>query len=162
VFAEYTCEDLVSGVDSCVGTVASGSPLDTATVGSHSFEVTATDRAGHEQTSRVGYTITPLLATAPRELTAVIAPAPRVGSGQVKLTWTAPASSGGATITDYIIQRSINGTTWTTVADGVSTARSHLVSRLTNGVQYRFRIAARNAVGQGAWSAIVRATPRAR
>jgi hypothetical protein len=160
VFAEYTCEDLVSGVDSCVGTVASGSPLDTATVGSHSFEVTATDRAGHEQTSRVGYTITPLLATAPRELTAVIAPAPRVGSGQVKLTWTAPASSGGATITDYIIQRSTNGVTWTTVSDGVSTARSRLVSGLTNRTSYQFRVAAVNAAGQGPFSAIVRATPR--
>jgi Fibronectin type III domain len=98
---------------------------------------------------------------APGGVRAAVAPAAGVGSRQVKLTWTAP-SNNGAAITDYFIQRSTNGTTWNTVADGVSTARSHLVSRLTNGVQYRFRIAARNLVGQGPWSAVVRATPHAR
>jgi hypothetical protein len=36
------------------------------------------------------------------------------------------------------------------------------VTRLTNNRPYRFRVAAKNAVGQGAWSAVVRATPRAR
>jgi Fibronectin type III domain len=44
----------------------------------------------------------------------------------------------------------------------VSTARSHTVTRLTNGTTYRFRVAARNAVGQSAWSAAVRAAPHPR
>jgi hypothetical protein len=99
---------------------------------------------------------------APGGVRAAAAPAPGVGSRQVKLSWNAPASTGGATITDYVIQRSTNGTTWRTVTDGISTARAHVVGSLTNGVEYRFRIAARNPVGQGPWSAIVRATPRAR
>jgi subtilisin family serine protease len=100
--------------------------------------------------------------SAPGGLRAAVAPAAGVGSGQVKLTWNAPASTGGAAITDYVIQRSTNGTTWRAVRDGVSTARSLLVRGLTNGTQYRFRVSARNAVGQSAWSAIVRATPRTR
>jgi hypothetical protein len=83
-----------------------------------------------------------------------------VASRQVRLTWAALASNGSA-ITDYIIQRAAPGTAWTTVRDGVSTARSHVVTRLTNGTPYRFRVAAKNAVGIGLWSLVVRAVPRA-
>ena len=79
-------------------------------------------------------------------------------SRRVTLTWNAPASNGAA-ITDYIIQRSTNGRPWATVGDGVSTARSYVVTGLTNGVSYRFRVAAKNAVGVGSWSLAVRATP---
>ncbi len=98
---------------------------------------------------------------APGGLRAAVAPTTGVGSRQVKLTWNAPASTGGSALTDYAIQRSTDGVKWTTVVDGVSTARSYVVARLTNGTQYRFRVAARNAVGQGPWSTVVRATPRA-
>ncbi len=99
--------------------------------------------------------------TAPIRLTAATSPARGVGSRQVKLTWNAPRSNRGARITDYVIQRSVNGRKWTTVRDGVSTRRSVVVSRLANGTQYRFRLAAKNVVGAGPWSRIVRATPHA-
>jgi subtilisin family serine protease len=99
--------------------------------------------------------------TAPRRLAAAGAPARGVGSRQVKLTWRAPLSNRGARITDYVIQRSVNGRKWTTVRDGVSVRRSVLVSRLTNGTQYRFRVAAKNVVGRGPWSRVDRATPHA-
>ncbi len=81
-------------------------------------------------------------------------------SRRVTLSWTTPASNGSA-ITDYVIQRSSNGKPWTTIRDGVSTARSMTVTGLTNGVQYQFRVAAKNSVGVGPWSLAVRATPRA-
>ena len=48
---------------------------------------------------------------------------------------------------------------WTTVNDGVSTARQFTVTGLTNGTRYFFRVAARNPAGLGSWSAIKRATP---
>jgi hypothetical protein len=97
---------------------------------------------------------------APSGLTAAVAPTAGVGSGQVKLTWNAPASNNGAAITDYTIESSANGgTTWTTVNDGVSTATTTTVSGLTNGTQYSFRVAARNAAGSGASSPAVLATP---
>ncbi len=82
-------------------------------------------------------------------------------SRQVTLTWNAPAGTGGSNITDYVIQRSANGKPWTTVRDSVSTTRRSVVGGLTNGTSYRFRVAAKNAVGTGPWSAAVRATPRA-
>ena len=50
------------------------------------------------------------------------AAAPTNLSGQIRLTWAAPSSDGGSAITDYIIQRSLTGTSdWTLVPDGTST-----------------------------------------
>ncbi len=49
VSASYSCDDEVggSGIDTCVGTVGSGSLIDTSTQGDHTFTVTATDNAGN-------------------------------------------------------------------------------------------------------------------
>lgn len=47
VSANYTCTDGGSGVATCSGTVASGSPIDTASVGSKTFTVNATDKVGN-------------------------------------------------------------------------------------------------------------------
>ena len=75
------------------------------------------------------------------------------GNALINLSWTAPASTGGSAITDYVIQYSSNdGSTWTTFSDGVSTATSATVTGLTNGTAYRFRVAAVNSVGTGPYS----------
>ena len=87
---------------------------------------------------------------APAGLTAAIAPAPGAGSGQVRLSWQAAPVAAG--ITDYVIESSVDGTTWTTVNDGVSTATTYTVSGLTNGTPYSFRVAAKNAYGLGSSS----------
>jgi TolB protein len=49
VDADYICSDEVggSGIASCEGPVPSGSPLDTSSIGSHSFMVNAADNAGN-------------------------------------------------------------------------------------------------------------------
>jgi len=84
------------------------------------------------------------------------------GNGRVTLSWTAPASNGGAAISDYRVQySSTNGTTWTTFADAVSATTTATVTGLTNGVSYVFRVAALNAAGAGAATAKSAAvTPR--
>jgi len=48
VVASYTCADPISGVASCTGTLADGQVLQTATPGTFSFTVTATDVAGNQ------------------------------------------------------------------------------------------------------------------
>ena len=60
VIAEYACADEAggSGLDTCVGTVADGAAIDTATLGAKTFSVTATDEAGNDRTVSVGYTVT--------------------------------------------------------------------------------------------------------
>ena len=68
------------------------------------------------------------------------------GNAQVSLTWNAPASGGGSTITGYQVQYSSDQHTWTTAtADTASTSTSYTVTGLTNGTPYWFRVAAINA-----------------
>ena len=59
VNANYACQDEVngSGLASCAGTVASGSPIDTASVGGKSFTVNATDNAGNPASLTHGYSV---------------------------------------------------------------------------------------------------------
>jgi hypothetical protein len=58
VAANYSCSDtgaVQSGIDGCAGTVASGSNIDTGTVGAHTFSVNATDKAGNSASGSRNY-----------------------------------------------------------------------------------------------------------
>jgi titin len=91
--------------------------------------------------------VTPLpLASAPTRLTGT------AGVGAVSLVWTAPASTGGLTITDYLVQYSVdNGANWVTANDGVSSIARATVA-LPSGRSYIFRVAAITAGGVGLFS----------
>ena len=117
------------------------------------FRVAAKNRVGAGPWSAIVSAIPAAKPSAPRSLTTVPA------NGAVRLSWAAPSSNGGAAITDYIVQRSANRSSWSTVRDGVSTSRSATVGGLTNGRRYYFRVAAKNRVGAGPWSAIVSTIP---
>jgi len=80
---------------------------------------------------------------------------------QVTLTWTAPASNGGETITDYIIEYSSDGgVVYQRFIDAVDTTLSEVVTGLTNGTTYTFRVSAvTNTSGQGPATAGVTGTP---
>jgi outer membrane protein OmpA-like peptidoglycan-associated protein len=68
------------------------------------------------------------------------------------VSWTAPSSNGGSSITGYSVQYSTDGgSTWTTSScSGTST--SCTVTGLTNGTSYIFQVAATNSVGTGSYS----------
>ena len=88
--------------------------------------------------------------SAARTLTAV----PTNLSGQIRLSWLAPASTGGLAITDYIIQRSPNGTTgWLTINDGV---------RTTNDVHRHRDWPTGRATTSGCWRGMLLVTRRGR
>jgi hypothetical protein len=59
VLADYSCADQPggSGLASCTGTVANGTPIDTSSFGTHTFEVHATDGAGNPATKAVTYSV---------------------------------------------------------------------------------------------------------
>lgn len=58
LLADFSCNDGTgTGVASCVGTVADGAPIDTSTLGTHTFTVTATDNQGLVGTKTVTYTV---------------------------------------------------------------------------------------------------------
>ena len=88
----------------------------------------------------------------------VVAPTDGLPSGNVKLTWDLP-DDGGAEITDYKLQVSTDGVTWTNESDGKDAIRGFSTGGFTTGVPYWFRVAAVNGVGQGPWSAAVKLIP---
>jgi hypothetical protein len=76
------------------------------------------------------------------------------GNSQASLTWTAPSYNGGSSITDYSVQFSSNsGSTWTTFSRTSSTTASQVVTGLTNGTAYVFRVAGINSSGTGTFTA---------
>jgi len=76
------------------------------------------------------------------------------GNAQATVSWTEPFGVvSQAPITDYTVQYSSNsGSSWTTFADGTSTSTSAVVTSLTNGTSYVFRVAGVNTVGTGSYS----------
>ena len=75
--------------------------------------------------------------------------------GQIVLNWSAPASTGGAAITDYTIEYSTDGgATWQTYADGTSASTTATLTGLTSGASYTFKISATNSLGSGTASTV--------
>jgi len=73
--------------------------------------------------------------------------------GDAVLTWTAPSATGGADITDYIVQyRATTTTTWSTFSDGTGTSVTATVTGLDSAIDYVFRVAAVNSEGTGDYS----------
>ena len=92
-----------------------------------------------------------ILAVVPGSPTSVVAVS---GNTQLTVTWTAPASTGGSPITDYVVEYSSdNGSSWTTFADPVSTVPSLNVTGLTNSTPYVIKVIAKNVVGSSLPSA---------
>lgn len=124
---------------------------------SYDFRVKAVNTIGTGTASST-VTATPTAPTVPGAPTGVGA---SPGNTQVSLSWTAPVVTGGSPITDYKVEYKLatEPTTWTLFVDGVSTTTSAIVTGLTNGLSYNFRISTINAVGTGTPSATGTATP---
>ena len=83
-----------------------------------------------------------VVPSAPRSVMAVR------GNASLAVTWTAPTSTGGSPITDYLVKYSSNGgSTWTNFVHPVSTVPSLIVTGLTNGTSYTIKVIAKNLVG---------------
>jgi predicted phage tail protein len=130
-----------------------------ATVGTYTVTVTASDGDGGTDVESIAATINPAPGVLPNSPSGVTG---LPGDGKVTLQWLAPTSNAGAAVNDYVIQFSTDdGLSWTTAGDGVATTTSAVLTGLGNGVGYRFRVAAVNSAGTGAFSAASSAiTPR--
>src|SRR5215471_13170095 len=72
------------------------------------------------------------------------------GNASAAVTWTAPANSGGSTITKYTVTPYIGSTAQTPVTvTGIPPATTATVTGLTNGTTYTFTVSATNANGTG-------------
>ena len=76
------------------------------------------------------------------------------GDTQVTLGWEEPMWDGGVhEITGYTIQQSTDGTSFSTiVANTGNTDTGKVITGLTNGTEYYFKVAAINQSGTGAYS----------
>lgn len=148
----YTSSNTAS---SSVTNVSGGANVSAVGAGSSTITATFTPTntnlyAGNTKS----FTIT-VSATAPAAPTGLAATA---SNGSVSLSWTA-GLNGGSAITDYLIQYSADGSTWSTFTDGISANTSGTVTGLTNGTAYSFRVSAINSVNTGTASSVVSATP---
>ena len=120
---------------------------------SYKIRISATNLNGFGATAESGVIVPSTVPGAP-----TASGASDNASTESEVTWTAPASNGGASITDYVVQYSTSSTfasSVTTFNEGVSAALTATVTGLTNGTTYYFRIAAVNASGTGAYSGTV-------
>ena len=85
--------------------------------------------------------------------------APTAGNGSVGLSWSAPSSNGGATVTDYAVFRSTTSGSESFLAN-TGGALTYSDSGLMNGTTYYYTVAAINSAGTGALSNERSATPR--
>lgn len=78
---------------------------------------------------------------------------------KIVLSWTAPASNGGAAITSYTVRYTTGGTTRSAVTG--TSATSYNLTGLTNDLTYSVVVAATNSAGTGTYSNQLTATPTA-
>ena len=115
------------------------------------YRVRAHNRVGLGTPSAVVNAVPRTVPSAPQS------PTTTWGDASITVSWSAPASDGGAPVSEYQLRYSYDGTTWTNVSAGLQT---HLtVSGLFNGDDVRAVVRARNAAGWGPVSAETGATP---
>lgn len=148
-----TCTVTVPGTSCAIAPLTNGT--------AYTFTSTATNTTGTSASASAASTaVTP--AGIPDSPTGVTGTG--LG-GTANISWTLPVNDGGSAITDYVIEYSVEGSgTWTTFADGVSTATSATVTGLTAGNAYEFRVSAKNLIGNSLpsfTSPVVEALPTA-
>jgi hypothetical protein len=129
------------------GTIATITGLTNGTA--YTFSVTANNAAGASVASAHSNAITPAgMPDAPGNTVAV------AGNRQATITWTASANNGSP-VTGYIVT--------TTPVGGsvvvVGAARTATITGLSNGISYRFSVAATNTVGSGPVALATAVTP---
>jgi titin len=122
----------------------------------YTFRVAAVNAVGTGSRSQFSLPFTPF--TVPGAPTAVVGTS---GNGQVSLSWVAPLDNGGSALTDYQVSVFDSGGGAASGVIGAANPRlvgsattSYTFTGLTNATAYTFKVAAVNAAGAGALSAL--------
>jgi fibronectin type 3 domain-containing protein len=135
--------DAVDGTTAVVSGLVNGQ--------AYELRVSAVNAAGAGSATAVVTAVPSTVPDAPTGLAAM------PGDEQATLTWTAPASMGGAAIDGYVVERLVDGE-WVAV-DVTVDGTTAVVRGLENGVVATFRVAAVNSAGTGARSATAEVAP---
>lgn len=119
------------------------------------YTITAYDAAGNVSAASTPLSTTPNVPGVPGVVFDLVAAAQ---NGAVQLTWSHP-DNGGAAITDYAELYRTGSDAYAPFSHSASTDLSQLVTGLTNGTSYDFKVAAVNSFGTGSQSSVVSATP---
>lgn len=124
----------------------------------YGFSVIAVSSEGIGPTSKIVYA-TPLSTSTvkgtPNAITTLTA---TPGDGQVSLSWVAPQNNGSP-ITGYNIIRQMAGASSFSTFQKSSPVTSAVMTGLTNGITYSFKVVAVNGFGEGPESNTVISTP---
>lgn len=132
-----------SSSTSPVCTITSGGTLTFLTSGSCTIDADQAGDGTYDSATTVSQTFT-VAAVTPDAPTIGTATA---GNGQSSVTFTAPASTGGSSITGYMVTSNPGGLT------GSGSSSPITVNGLTNGIAYTFTVTATNSAGIGSASA---------
>src|SRR5713226_4212670 len=138
---------LSSGV---VGTAFTDSTVSNGTT--YFYKVAAVNSVGPGPLSNEASATPATVPSAPQNLVA------SAGNGSVSLSWTAPASNGGAAVTSYNVLRSTSSGAESSLSNGV-VGTTFTDSTVSNGTTYFYKVAAVNSVGPGPLSNEASATP---
>lgn len=117
----------------------------------HTIAVAAVNAGGAGSFSSTATATPNTVAGAPTSLVAT------AGTTSISLSWTAPSSNGGLSITSYSVQYTPSGGSTQTVT-GIS-GTSTTLTGLTANTLYTVAVAAVNAAGVGPYSSTATATP---
>ncbi|MGA2654157.1 MAG: fibronectin type III domain-containing protein [Terracidiphilus sp.] len=116
------------------------------------YTITATNTNGTSTaTTSVSVATAP---TAPQNLSAT------PGNTSISLSWSAPSSTGGSGLTQYLLYDRFTGSsTFALYASTTASQTNATATSLTNGQSYDFEVLAQNIIGTSTASNIVSSTP---
>jgi hypothetical protein len=149
--ASYKITPYIGSTAQTPKTIAGSPPATSTTVNglnagtSYTFTVQASNGATTGPESAPSNAVTPLGAAAPGAPTGATAQA---DSKSALLSWTAPSTDGGSSITGYTLTP-FDGSNALPPVQVAGSTTSTRVTGLTNGTSYTFQVAATNANGTG-------------
>jgi hypothetical protein len=118
----------------------------------NAFRITTANALGNGPASPTVSVLTPYVAaTAPQNFTAVY----NASTQRVSVAFTAPTYLGGGTVNFYSLQTSVDGTTWTSVANLTGSTLTYSAPAPAKGTTRSYRVSAVTQFGYGAPSNVV-------